>query len=285
VVLAVGEPAAKANVIVLVAHAGPAQFAGHACNPNVFLTGFQNDIFGITMGAWLSSRVKRLYIMGLDYQAGWEIYDSLQRTYKGQVVGKALTPFSQIDFAPELAQLRATKPDGVFVFYFGATGVAFPKQYAQSGLKDHIPLYSVAAMSNSMLFPGQGDAGVGIVSNNIWNAQIDNPSNKDFVARFRAKHGREPTSYSALMYDTMLLLDAALRTGVDPANRAALRRALKTVKYPSIRGDVYFGPNQVIQQDMVFQESAKDPEGQFLLKPLEKVPAPVDQYAKDCKMN
>ena len=163
VMLAITEPAVKANVIVLASHAGTGLYAGKGCNPNIFLTGFLNDIFGETMGPWLTKRgVKRLYIMGLDFQAGWDIYDALQSAYKGQVVGKALTPFTQVDFAPELAQVRAAKPDALFAFYFGASGVSFPKQYAQSGLKDQIPLYSVMAMSNSMLYPGQGDAGIGV---------------------------------------------------------------------------------------------------------------------------
>ena len=285
VMLAVTGPAVKANVIVLASHAGTGNYAGKGCQPNIFLTGFLNDIFGITMGEWLNKRgVKRLYIMGLDFQAGWDIYDALQSTYKGEVVGKALTPFSQVDFAPELAQVRAAKPDGLFAFYFGASGVAFPKQYAQSGLKGQVQLYSVMAMSNSMLIRGQGDAGYGVISNSVWNAQVDNPSNKDFVSRFRAKYGREPTSHSSMVYDSLLLLDAALRTGVDPANRTALRNAIKTVKFPSIRGDVHFGSNQVLQQGMVIQESMKDAQGQFMLKPLGMVQAPVDKYAKDCNM-
>jgi branched-chain amino acid transport system substrate-binding protein len=285
VMLAVTDPAIKADVIVLASHAGTGSYAGKDCNPNIFLTGFLNDIFGITMGSWLNKHgVKRLYIMGLDFQAGYDIYDALESTYKGQVVGKTLTPFMQVDFAPELAQVRAAKPNGVFAFYFGASGVAFPKQYAESGLKDRIPLYTVMAMSNSMLIAGQGDAGYGMISNSVWNAQVENPSNKEFVARFRAKYGREPASYSAMMYDSMLLLDAALRTGVDPANHAALKKALRTVKFPSIRGDVHFGPNQVLQQGMVFQQAVKDSKGQFMLKVLDTVPAPIDKYAKDCKM-
>ena len=286
VMLAVTPPAVKADVIVLASHAGTGLYAGKGCNPNIFLTGFLNDIFGETMGAWLNKRgVKRLYIMGLDFQAGWDIYDALQSTYKGQVIGKALTPFAQVDFAPELAQVRAAKPDGLFAFYFGASGVSFPKQYAQSGLKDQVPLYSVMAMSNSMLIRGQGDAGIGVISNSVWNAQIDNASNREFVASFRAKHGREPTSYSSMMYDSMLLLDAALRTGVNPADRAALRKAIKAVKFPSIRGNVHFAPNQVLQQEMVLQQAMKDSKGQFMLKPLDTAQAPADKYAKACKMN
>jgi len=286
VMLAVTDPAIRADVIVLASHAGTGSYAGKDCHPNIFLTGFLNDIFGITMGSWLTKRdVKRLYIMGLDFQAGYDIFDALESTYKGQVVGKKLTPFTQVDFAPELAQVRAAKPDGLFAFYFGASGVSFPKQYAQSGLKDQIPLYTVMAMSNSMLIAGQGDAGYGMISNSVWNAQVDNPSNREFVSRFRAKHGREPTSYSSMMYDSMLLLDAALRTGVDPTNRAALKKALRTVKFPSIRGDVQFGPNQVLQQGMVIQQAVKDSGGEFMLKLLDTTPAPIDTYAKDCKMN
>jgi hypothetical protein len=86
-----------------------------------------------------------------------------------------------------------------------------------------------------------------------------------------------------MMYDSMLLLDAALRTGVDPTNRAALKKALRTVKL--IRGDVQFGPNQVLQQGMVIQQAVKDSGGEFMLKLLDTTPAPIDTYAKDCKMN
>jgi hypothetical protein len=32
--------------------------------------------------------VKRLYIMGLDFQAGWDIYDSLRANYKGRSSAK-----------------------------------------------------------------------------------------------------------------------------------------------------------------------------------------------------
>ena len=74
VMLAVTDPAVKADVIVLASHAGTGSYAGKDCHPNIFLTGFLNDIFGTTMGSWLTKRgVKRLYIMGLDFQAGYDI--------------------------------------------------------------------------------------------------------------------------------------------------------------------------------------------------------------------
>jgi hypothetical protein len=48
---------------------------------------------------------------------------------------------------------------------------------------------------------------------------------------------------------------------------------------------VHFGPNQVLQQGMVIQQAAKDSEGEFMLKLLDTIPAPIEIYAKDCKMN
>ncbi len=281
--LAVANAAAEANVMVLVSHSGPAALAGKQCHPNLFLFGFQNDQWNVRLGSYLNEKgVKRLYTMGLDYQAGWEYIAGATRDFKGDVVGKTLTPLSQVDFAGEFAQVRAANPDAIFAFYPGAAAVAFLKQYAQSGLK--IPLYGVGMADSSMLWKAQGSAAIGGISTTVWSPALDNPENKTFVEAFNKKYGRVPTTYSALVYDTIMFLDAAVRGhNVDPADHAAFRKALlNTGTFRSVRGDISFGKNQVVIQPMLIQQTIKDTEGNTALKLLASIPNDPSAYVKDC---
>ena len=47
---------------------------------------------------------------------------------------RSITRLDQTDFAPEMAQIRAAKPDVVFQFHPGGLGIAFMRQYQQAGL-------------------------------------------------------------------------------------------------------------------------------------------------------
>jgi branched-chain amino acid transport system substrate-binding protein len=115
-------------------------------------------------------------------------------------VGPVYTPLAQIDFAAEIARIRAEKPDAVFVFLIGAGGVAFVKQYAQAGMSKQIPLYVEDPAANPLNFAAEGDAALGAVVSTNWYPGIDNPTNRKFVSTFIAKYGREPAVFAALGY-------------------------------------------------------------------------------------
>jgi 2-haloalkanoic acid dehalogenase type II len=68
----------------------------------------------------------------------------LRMTFQGEVAGQEMTRWpDQLDFSAELSKARAAQPDAIFAFYPGGAGVQFVTQYAQSGLKGQIPLYTV----------------------------------------------------------------------------------------------------------------------------------------------
>ena len=64
--------------------------------------------------------------------------------YKGEVIDEIYTPLNQPDFSAEIAQVAATQPDAVFVFYPGGLGINFVRQYQQAGLLGKIPLLSAS---------------------------------------------------------------------------------------------------------------------------------------------
>ena len=107
VALAVAPAAAKADVTVLMTHAGPDALAGKGCQANIFALGHQNEQFAYAMGSYLKQQgLNKVYFMGLDFQAGWEMLEALQQGLGQPVAGKSLTAMNQVDFAPELAKAR-----------------------------------------------------------------------------------------------------------------------------------------------------------------------------------
>ncbi|MCB1460289.1 MAG: ABC transporter substrate-binding protein, partial [Nitratireductor sp.] len=147
VLLASRKSALDAGKFLISANAGPSQMAGPLCDENFFSTSWQNDQTPMAMGEVLNKQgVKSLYVMAPNYAAGKDMVAGLERTFKGEIVGKDLTKWgadAQLDFSAELAKAKASGAQGIFVFYPGAAAGAFIKQYDQAGLKDTLPLYSV----------------------------------------------------------------------------------------------------------------------------------------------
>jgi branched-chain amino acid transport system substrate-binding protein len=276
-----------AGVFAISALAGPLQFAGKECVPNGFVASFSNDDWPAAIGKYMSDKgIKNAFFVGADYQAGYEHVGAAIRYFKGKAIGPVYTPLTQLDFAPEMARIRAEKPDAVFAFLVGAGGVAFVKQYAQAGLKGQIPFYSEDPVANPLTFPAQGDAAVGIIMSTNWTADLDNAANKKFVSSFVAKYNREPATFAALAYDSVKLIDAAVRdVGGKVENKDAVRAALRKANFQSVRGPFKFNNNHYPIQNLYIMESKKDDKG--VLKAVLKDTAErdwQDPYHQECAM-
>ena len=276
-----------AGVFAIGALAGPLQFAGKDCVQNGFVVSFSNDDWPAAVGKYMSDKgVKSAFFVGADYQAGYEHVGAAMKYFKGKAVGPVYTPLTQLDFAPEMARIRAEKPDAVFAFLVGAGGVAFVKQYAQAGLQNQIPFYTEDPVANPLTFPAQGDAAVGLIMGTNWTADLDNPANKKFVAAFTAKYNRLPATFAALGYDSVKLIDSAVKeVGGKIENKDAVRAALRKANFQSVRGSFKFNNNHFPIQDLYIMEVKKDEKG--TLKAVLKDTAVKDwqdPYHQECPM-
>ncbi|WP_338152546.1 ABC transporter substrate-binding protein [Paraburkholderia monticola] len=246
VMMAVAKPITSAGVVLLSSNASPAPLAGNGCAPLLFSvsSGTMNQIN--ESGGQLTQDLgyKRVYVMAPNYQAGRDAVDGFKRTYKQQPVDEVYTPLNQLDFSAEIAQLQAANPDAVYVFYPGGQAVNFVKQYRQAGLLGKLPLISVATVDGTTL-PALHETAVGAITASAYSPDLDNPQNRQFVAAFKAKYGRLPSMYAAASYDAAQLLDAALRkVGGNVTDKNALRAALRTADFKSVRGNFRFDTNQ-----------------------------------------
>jgi branched-chain amino acid transport system substrate-binding protein len=276
-----------AGVFAVGALAGPLQFAGKDCVQNGFVVSFSNDDWPAAVGKYMTEKgVKSAFFVGADYQAGYEHVGAAMKYFKGKAVGPVYTPLTQLDFSPEIARIRAEKPDAVFAFLVGAGGVAFVKQYAQAGLQTQIPFYTEDPVANPLTFPAQGDAAVGLIMGTNWTADLDNAANKKFVAAFTAKYNRLPATFAALGYDAVKLIDSAVKeVGGKIENKDAVRAALRKANFQSVRGSFKFNNNHFPIQDLYIMEVKKDEKGTLraVLKDT-AVKDWQDPYHQECPM-
>ena len=193
VLLASASTVLDSGKILISANAGPSPLAGKGCHKNFFNISWQNDQTPMAMGEVLNQRgVKTLYVIAPLYAAGKNMVTGVKRTFKGEIVGEDMTKWpDQIDWAAELAKVKAANPDGVFIFYPGKHGPAFIKQYQQSGLAGKIELFTVFTIDSISLprFQAAEMNGVlGTTMTQFWAPDLDNSANKKFVEGFKEKY-------------------------------------------------------------------------------------------------
>jgi branched-chain amino acid transport system substrate-binding protein len=277
------------KVFMLSLNAGPSTLASTECSPYFFSAAYQSDTIAEGMAIYLTNKgVKSASIIAPNYTAGRDLLTGFKRDYKGTLASETYTPLDQFDFAAELAEIRNANPAATFFFYTsGAPSINFVKQYAETGLKDKIPLYGVAFSLDEQTLPGMGDAAIGVRDSTFWTADMHNPANDAFVAHFRAAYQRTPSIFAALSYDGVHILDAALHaTGGRIEDGDAFRKAMETVKFDSVRGNFRFNTNHFPIQDLHLAEIRRTAAGALGNSYVERIVADhADSYADKCKMS
>jgi branched-chain amino acid transport system substrate-binding protein len=287
VLLASLKPVVDSQTFLISANAGPSQIAGEQCSPFFFSTSWQNDQTPQAMGTYMTQKgVKTAFLIGPNYAAGKDMLTGVRTTFKGQVIGEELTKWpDQLDFSTELSKVRAARPEAVFVFYPGAAGVQFLTQYAQSGLKGQIPLYTAFTI-DAITLPLQKDLALGVPGAQEWVNDLPNDANKKFVADFRAKHKNYPSFYGAQSYDAANFVNSTVvAVNGDLSKKDAMRAEMRKANYASVRGPYKYGNNQFPIQNFYLQDVVKDAEGNFTLKTVTTiVKDSQDQFHEKCPM-
>jgi branched-chain amino acid transport system substrate-binding protein len=287
VALAIMPTLARSEVFFVSPNAGPSALAGKQCSPWFFNTAWQNDANHEATGAAVQKQGhSNVYLMAPNYPAGKDALAGFKRYYKGGIAGEVYTPLDQLDFAAEIANLRAAGPDAVFVFYPGGLGINFIKQYAQAGLMQEIPLYAAAFTFSQDILNAVGEAAVGAFNGSQWSPDLDNELNQRFVPSFREKYGRLPSLYASQGYDTALILDAAIRAAGDGwQDKDTFRKALAAVAIPTTRGAFRFNSNHFPIQDYYIREIYKAEDGTVTNRAVDRIFTDhADAYAGECAM-
>jgi branched-chain amino acid transport system substrate-binding protein len=286
VMLASLKPIIDTKTFTIITNAGASQLAGEMCSPYVFSTSWNNDQTPQAIGIYMNQKnVKKAFLIGPNYAAGKDMLEGVAATFKGEIVGRELTRWpDQLDFSAELSKARAARPDAIFAFYPGGAGIQFVTQYAQSGLKGQIPLYTAFTI-DSLSLPRLKDLAIGIPGAQQWVRDLPNEANKKYVADFRARYKSDPSFYGSQTYDAVALLDSVVKAvNGDLSKKDEMRRAAEKADFKSVRGNFKFGPNHIPIQNFYLQDTVKEGNEYRLKTVATIVENDQDKHHQKCKM-
>ena len=286
VMLAVVPIVTGAGKIMVGSNAGASPLAGSQCNELYFTTSWNNDQTPEAMGKFMQDQgINDVYLLAPNYQAGKDMLAGFKRYYKGRIVDEVYTKMGQQDYQAEITQLRAKNPKAVFAFYPGGMGIQFLRQYDQAGLRDKLPLYTVYTVDEISL-PAVKDAAVGIYETRYWSPDLKNPANQKFVADYKKKYGKLPVFYGAQAYDSILLIDSAVKaTKGNLKDTKALVMAMRKANFNSLRGPFTYNVNHHPIQNFYLLRAEKQASGDVEMRIQKTVfEKHKDSYYQDCKM-
>ncbi|MEW6294089.1 MAG: ABC transporter substrate-binding protein [Pseudomonadota bacterium] len=287
ILLTIAKPVFDSQTFYISANAGPSQLAGKDCNPYFFNVSWQNDNVAEAMGKWASDKGYRNVIgVAPNYPAGKDALNGFKRFFKGNMSDEMYTKLGQLDYAAELAQLRAAKPDAVFFFLPGGMGINFIKQFVAAGLSKEMQLITSGFSADQDTIPAVGEPLLGTFNSSHWAHDLDNAANRKFVADFEKEYKRQPSLYASQGYDAAMLMDAAVRDSKGKLDdKAAMRKALEAAKFASVRGKFRFNTNHYPVQDYYLRIVHKDAQGRITNKLMGTIFTDhADAYVGECKM-
>ena len=287
VVVAIAPDILAAKTFFIAPNAGPAPYSGAQCNPFFFVSSWPSEAYSEAAGQYVTSKgLRNVLFLAPNYQGGKDAATGFKRYYKGKLVDEVYTKLGQLDYGAELSQIRAAKPEALYVFLPGGMGVNFIKQFVAAGMSRDMQLIVPLWGSDQDIIRAVGDPMLGLFSVGHWSIDMDNAANRKFVAEFEKEYKRLPTGYAASGYDTALLMDAAIRKVKGRIeNKEALRAALRAADFKSVRGDFRFGANQFPVQNYYLQLVGKGADGRLGHKTIGTVLTNRgDAYGQDCKM-
>ena len=287
IMLAAVPEAFNAKIPYVSPNAAPSPLAGKQCNPWFFAASWPNDAFHEAAGKHATDKgYKSTYLIAPNYQAGKDSLAGFKRFYKGRIAEEVYTKLGQLDYAAELAQVRAAKPDALYIFLPGGMGINFIKQFVGAGLSKDIQLITPGFGSDQDVIRGVGDTMLGIFDTSHWALDLDNATNRKFVAEFEKEYKRLPAVFAAQSYDTALMIDAAVKSLKGKIeDKEALRKALKTAKFESTHGPFKLNTNQYPIQNYYLRVIGKDSQGRLVNKTISTIfKDHGDAYVQECGM-
>ena len=223
-----------------------------------------------------------------DYPPGKDSLDAFRYAFEhngGKVIdaipagGPGATP----DFTPFFQRAKDEHPDVLFVFVpAGDQATAVVKTYAALGMRAAgIKLIGTGDIVQDIKLQGMGDAAVGLVTAHHYNADLDNPQNKAFVAAWKQAYGANSTpDFTAVgAYDGMAaIVHAVHATNGKMDDGDAAVKSLLGWKFASPQGPIEIDPQtRDIVMNEYLDEVVKGSDGKLHEKVLMTVPAVKDQ--------
>jgi urea transport system substrate-binding protein len=172
----------------------PAQYEGGVCDKFVFCSGeVPTQQIGSALVPYAMEHFGRtFYTVAADYNFGHISSIWVKRFVEeqgGKVIATEFFPLDQTDFGAAINRIQAARPEIIFSLLVGNNHLGFHRQFAAAGLVDKTPIVSTVFGQAGELTSLSPQEYKGLVVAFDYYQQLDNPANKAFLDRVRARHG------------------------------------------------------------------------------------------------
>lgn len=223
------------------------RITGDSCNARMFQSNHSDAMDLAIVQPWLkdNSKESRFAIVANDYVWGRDSAESF--TKAANKLGKKVElsifpPVGTKDFAPYIAQIKASGAEAVWVALIGRDLISFAKQAAEFGLTKSTRIIGHSYIM-SFVVKATDNATENVLGVMNYGAEIDTPRNKAFVAAWRKKFNRDPVENEVGGYNGMQMI----LQGVQKANSVKPAEVSKALAGLTI--DTVFGPARIRAED------------------------------------
>ncbi|MCI8336176.1 MAG: ABC transporter substrate-binding protein [Peptococcaceae bacterium] len=212
---------------------------------NVYRTCFLDPYQGETMASYAKEKlgfntVAILYDTSDDYSIG--IAEAFKA--KAESLDMTITNYEAFnagdqDFKSQLTKINTSKPDALFIPSYYNTVALIATQAKEVGITSTLMGGDGWDGTLEAVTEDNRDAIEGCYFANHYYTQDETPVVKDFVEAYRAAYGKDPISFSALGYDSVMILAQAIeRAG--STDKEAIIAALAETDYTGVTGHITY---------------------------------------------
>jgi len=266
-----------------------------------FITNLSTDYVRTSFTMWHSSYAlgaaaaktldaKTAVVAYSDYPPGRDSLEAFKNSFEangGKVIDAipAGGPGAVPDFTPFFQRAKDEKPDVLFVFVpAGDHASAVVKTYGALGMAAAgIKLIGPGDITQDIKLQGMGDAAIGLITMGHYNADLDNPQNKRFVAAWKKEYGADSTTdFTAVGgYDGMAAIVHAVQATKGKMDGDDAVKSLLGWKFDSPQGPIMIDPEtRDIIMNEYLSEVVKGADGKLHEKQL----AVVNNVKDECKV-
>lgn len=214
-------------------------------SPYFVRAGFTQWQLNIPLTKWAYDQgARKAVIVAADFAPGHDAIDAYKVGFTqlgGQIVEEIKVPLGTTDFSTYLQRVSDSGVKHVFMFMpVGPMSAGFIKAFYDRGLaKNGIALMATNETQESDL-PAIGEGAIGMVTAQHYSPYLNTPVNKDFVAKYKAKFGKDalPTLASLAVYDGMGLIAQMIKATGGKKDGDKAMEAVKGYSWESPRGPV-----------------------------------------------
>ncbi len=216
------------------------------------LAKFAYEDLGLRRIAMLTDK-KQPYSTGLS-----DVFRQAFTSFGGEIVDEQFYEGgSTQDFKPQLTNIKAKNPDGLFCSgYFNEVG-PIARQKEIVGL--NVPMIGGDGWDSAELLASGGSGIIGGYWSNHYSNLEDRPEVKRFIEEFKKRYGGPPaTAMAPLGYDAALVLLDALKRAESLDSKSLMKAIAETKNLQAVSGTITIGPDGNAEKSILILQVTKE---------------------------